>query len=95
MIKAMTETAEVGKVYMGRVSKIMDFGAFVEILPGQDGMCHISELSDQYVKNVTDVVKMGDVIQVKVISVDDQGRIKLSRKAVLKGESAGASGKKA
>lgn len=83
-VEAITAEVEVGRVYTGTVVTVKDFGAFVEILPRQDGMCHISELSDQYVKNVTDVVKVGDTIRVKVISVDDQGRIKLSRKAVLK-----------
>jgi polyribonucleotide nucleotidyltransferase len=93
-VEAIAAEVQVGRVYTGTVVTIKDFGAFVEILPGQDGMCHISELSDQYVKNVTDVVKMGDVIQVKVLSVDDQGRIKLSRKAVLKEESGAAPEKK-
>jgi polyribonucleotide nucleotidyltransferase len=60
-----------------------DFGAFIELAPGTDGMCHISELADGYVKSVADVVKMGDLVKVKVIQVDDQGRIKLSRKAVM------------
>ena len=67
----------------GDVVSTKDFGAFVEIAPGTDGMCHISELADGYVKNVEDVVKIGDVIKVKVINVDPNGRIKLSRKAVL------------
>ena len=60
-----------------------DFGAFVELVPGTDGMCHISELDNGFVKNVSDVVKVGDMIKVKVINVDDSGRIKLSRKALL------------
>ena len=60
-----------------------DFGAFIEVAPGQDGLCHISELSDGYVKSVQDVVRVGDEVRVKVINVDDQGRVKLSRKAVL------------
>jgi polyribonucleotide nucleotidyltransferase len=59
-----------------------DFGAFIELAPGTDGMCHISELADGYVKSVSDVVKLGDMVKVKVINVDDQGRIKLSRKAL-------------
>ena len=64
-----------------------DFGAFVEIVPGTDGMCHISELADGYVKSVTDVVKIGDVIKVKVIDVDDAtGKIRLSRRAVMSEE---------
>ena len=72
-----------GNVYEGKVVSTKDFGAFVEIAPGTDGMVHISELAHGYVKTVADVVKIGDVIQVKVINVDDNGRIKLSRKALL------------
>ena len=63
-------------------------GAFIELVPGTDGMCHISELADGFVKNVTDVVKMGDIVRVKVVNIDDSGRIKLSRKAVLMEEAA-------
>jgi len=85
-IESLTAEAQVGKIYTGTVVSIKDFGAFIEIMPGQDGMCHVSELSDKYVKNVSDVVKMGDTVRVKVISIDDTGRIKLSRKAVLKEE---------
>jgi polyribonucleotide nucleotidyltransferase len=88
LIERMTEDVKVGKVYHGRVISVKEFGAFVEILPGQDGLVHISELSDGYVKNVTDVVKVGDEIQVKVIGIDDQNRIKLSRKAVLREQAA-------
>lgn len=62
---------------------VKDFGAFVEILPGVEGLCHISELSDSYVKNVEDACKVGDLIPVKLLSIDDQGRFKLSRKAAL------------
>lgn len=87
-IEQISEGVKVGKVYSGRVTGIKDFGAFVEIAPGQDGLCHISELSDGYVKSVTDVCKVGDVLKVKVILVDDQGRVKLSRKAVLREEAA-------
>jgi polyribonucleotide nucleotidyltransferase len=85
-IEALTAEVQVGRVYNGTVVSIKDFGAFIEIMPGQDGMCHVSELSDKYVKNVSEVVKLGDTIRVKVISVDDTGRVKLSRKAVLKDE---------
>ena len=85
-IEGLTAEAQVNKIYTGTVVSIKDFGAFIEIMPGQDGMCHVSELSDKYVKNVSEVVKMGDIIRVKVISIDDTGRIKLSRKAVLKEE---------
>jgi polyribonucleotide nucleotidyltransferase len=83
-IDALCAEAQVGRIYTGTVVSIKDFGAFIEILPGTDGMCHVSELSDKYVKNVADAVKMGDTVRVKVISVDDTGRIKLSRKAAIK-----------
>ncbi len=82
-VEALTEEIKVGKIYNGTVSSIKDFGAFIEIVPGKDGLCHISELSDGYVKSVTEVCKEGDKMQVKVIAVDDQNRVKLSRKAVL------------
>src|SRR5207302_11486271 len=82
-IQAMTEGVQVGKIYEGRVSSVKDFGAFVEILPGKDGLVHISELSDGYVGSVTDVCRVGDPMLVKVIAVDDQDRVKLSRKAAL------------
>ena len=88
-IKSMFAEAEIGKIYEGRVTGIKDFGAFVEIMPGKDGLCHVSELSDTFVKSVEDEVKLGDVMRVKVLDVDGQGRIRLSRKAVLK-EEAGA-----
>lgn len=82
-IEALTEEIKVGRVYSGKVNSIKDFGAFVEIAPGKDGLLHISELSDGYVKSVSEVVKVGDMIEVKVIAVDDQNRVKLSRKALL------------
>jgi polyribonucleotide nucleotidyltransferase len=82
-VEALTEEIKVGKIYNGVVSSIKDFGAFIEIVPGKDGLCHISELSDGYVKSVSEVCKEGDRLQVKVIAVDDQNRVKLSRKAVL------------
>ena len=82
-IEALCEEIKVGTVYTGKVVSMKDFGAFIELAPGTDGMCHISELAEGYVKSVTDVVKLGDIVKVKVINVDDQGRIKLSRKAVL------------
>jgi len=91
-IEALCEEIKVGTIYTGKVVSTKDFGAFVELAPGTDGMCHISELADGYVKSVADVVKIGDVIKVKVILVDDQGRIKLSRKAAMieQGDTAGA-----
>jgi len=82
-IEAITEDIKVGRVYKGRVSAIKDFGVFVEIAPGKDGLCHISELSDGFVKSVSDICKLGDEIEVKVIAVDEQNRVKLSRRAVL------------
>ena len=82
-IEALTEDIQPGRVYTGKVTSIKDFGAFIEIAPGKDGLCHISELSDGFVKNVNKVCAVGDVMEVKVIAVDDQNRVKLSRKAVL------------
>ncbi|GAB4155817.1 MAG: polyribonucleotide nucleotidyltransferase [Planctomycetaceae bacterium] len=82
-IEALTEDIKVGRIYNGSVSSVKDFGAFIEIAPGKDGLCHISELSDGFVKSVTDICKVGDRIEVKVIAVDEQNRVKLSRRAVL------------
>ena len=82
-VKAITAEAEVGGIYKGVVKTIKDFGAFVEILPGTDGLVHISELDHKRVAKVTDVVKEGDEIEVKVLDVDNRGRIRLSRKALL------------
>jgi polyribonucleotide nucleotidyltransferase len=83
-VESLTASVQIGRIYEGRVTSIKDFGAFVEILPGKDGLCHISELSDEFVRSVNDVVKMGEYIQVKVIAVDDQDRVKLSRKQALR-----------
>ena len=83
LIKGLTQEPEVGKVYQGIVRKIMEFGAFVEILPGTDGLVHISELSDQRVNRVEDIVAEGDEIFVKCIGVDRQGKIRLSRREAL------------
>ena len=83
-VEAMTASVEVGRIYKGRVTSVKDFGAFVEILPGKDGLCHISELSDEYVSSVADVCKVGDEMKVKVIAIDDQDRVKLSRKVAMK-----------
>jgi polyribonucleotide nucleotidyltransferase len=83
-VEAITEEVRIGKVYDGKVTSIKEFGAFIEILPGRDGLCHISELDDKYVGKVEDVVRLGDRIQVKVIAIDDQDRVKLSRKALLR-----------
>jgi polyribonucleotide nucleotidyltransferase len=79
-INDLTEEVEIGKIYEGEVKKILDFGAFVEVLPGQEGMVHISELDDKRVAKVEDVLKLGDKIKIKVISIDKQGRINLSLK---------------
>jgi polyribonucleotide nucleotidyltransferase len=76
-------------VYEGRVTSIKDFGAFIEILPGRDGLCHISELDDKYVDKVDSVCKVGDKMMVKVIAIDDQDRVKLSRKALLREQNPG------
>lgn len=82
-VEAMTEEIRVGRVYTGTVSSIKDFGAFVEIAPGKDGLVHISELDHKFVKSVADICKVGDTMEVKVIAVDDQNRVKLSRKVLL------------
>src|SRR6185436_1851385 len=83
MINNICAEAEVGKTYTGTVKKIMDFGAFVEILPGTDGLLHISEIAHDRIRAVTDVLNEGDELEVKVLDVDRTGKIKLSRKALL------------
>jgi polyribonucleotide nucleotidyltransferase len=85
MIEDLTEEAEIGRVYTGRVVRITNFGAFVEILPGTDGLVHISQLSDHHVESVEDVVNVGDEILVMVTDIDAEGKIRLSRQAVLEG----------
>ncbi len=82
-IEEITQEAQVGKIYDGVVKTIKDFGAFVEILPGTDGLVHISELADKRVNKVTDILKEGDEVRVKVLEIDSRGKIRLSRKAVL------------
>ncbi|MCC6670059.1 MAG: polyribonucleotide nucleotidyltransferase [Planctomycetes bacterium] len=84
-IRDMTAEVQVGGVYKGRVTAVKEFGAFVEILPGQEGLCHVSELSDTFIRSVTDVVRVGDELEVKVIGIDDFGKIKVSRRALLAG----------
>jgi len=94
-VEALTASVEIGRIYDGRVTSVKDFGAFVEILPGKDGLCHISELSDEYVSSVADVCKVGDEMQVKVIAIDDQDRVKLSRRVAVKelaGKDSGGNG---
>jgi polyribonucleotide nucleotidyltransferase len=86
LIELIVEPAKVGKTYTGRVVSVKDFGAFIEIAPGQEGLCHISELADHYVQSANEAAKVGDELRVKVIAVDEQGRIKLSRKAVEREE---------
>ncbi|MFW5840365.1 MAG: S1 RNA-binding domain-containing protein, partial [Planctomycetota bacterium] len=84
-IEDITAEAKVGAVYQGKVVSIRDFGAFIEVLPGQDALCHVSDLDVAYVKNPGDVVSVGDTVEVKCINIDDQGRIKVSRKALMDG----------
>ncbi len=83
IINDITQEAEIGKIYYGKVRKIMEFGAFVEIFPGTDGLVHISQLDEKRVENVLDILKEGDEVKVKVIDIDKAGKIKLSRKAAL------------
>ena len=85
IIEGIVAVAEVGKTYTGKVTRLMNFGAFVEILPGKEGLVHISQLSTERVEKVEDVVSVGDEIAVKVVEIDQKGRINLSRKAVLQG----------
>jgi polyribonucleotide nucleotidyltransferase len=86
MVEALTKDVKVGETYMGTVTRLMNFGAFVAVLPGKEGLVHISQLAPARVERVEDVVKIGDEIMVKVVEIDSQGRINLSRKAVLTGE---------
>jgi polyribonucleotide nucleotidyltransferase len=90
IITGMTKEIEVGETYHGRVVSIKEFGAFVEVLPGKDGLVHVSELADFRVKNVEDVVKVGDLVWVKCIGIDEKGRVKLSRKAAMRERNAEA-----
>jgi polyribonucleotide nucleotidyltransferase len=83
MIRDLTQEATVGKLYLGTVRKVMEFGAFVEIFPGTDGLVHVSELDTERVRNVTDILNEGDQVLVKCIGIDKQGKIKLSRKEAL------------
>ena len=83
IIEELTEEVEVGKIYHGTVKRVENYGAFVEVIKGTDGLCHISELSDDYVENTTDVVSVGDKLDVKVLEIDNRGRLNLSHKAAL------------
>ena len=82
LIEEITAEVEVGKTYEGKVARLMDFGAFVTILPGKDGLVHISQISDEHVDKVSDKLSEGDVVKVKVLEIDRQGRVRLSMKAV-------------
>ncbi len=83
IIRGLTEDPEIGRIYRGKVKRIVNFGAFVEILPGRDGLVHISELENHRVARVEDVVAEGDMVLVKVIGIDDEGKVRLSRRAAL------------
>ncbi|MCK5308489.1 MAG: S1 RNA-binding domain-containing protein, partial [Zetaproteobacteria bacterium] len=83
LVRGLTQEPEIGKIYVGKVKKILDFGAFVEILPNTDGLVHISQLAHERVKEVRDIVKEGDEVLVKVIEIDRAGKIRLSRKEAL------------
>jgi len=90
MIEEITAEAEVGAVYTGKVARIVDFGAFVNILPGKDGLVHISQIANERVENVSDYLKEGEDVRVKVLDVDQRGRIKLSIKELLEDEAPAA-----
>ncbi|MDA2937800.1 polyribonucleotide nucleotidyltransferase [Acidobacteria bacterium AH-259-A15] len=83
LIEQITATAEIGKIYLGKVKKVVEFGAFVEILPGTEGLLHISEIADRRIRDIRSEVRLGDKILVKVLNIDDQNKIRLSRRAVL------------
>ncbi|MEW5758456.1 MAG: polyribonucleotide nucleotidyltransferase [Candidatus Omnitrophota bacterium] len=82
IVRGLTEEAEIGKIYEGKITRVTNFGAFCEILPNKEGLIHVSELADRFVKNVEDVVKVGDIVRVKVTEIDDAGKIRLSKKRV-------------
>ena len=82
-VKDITADPEIGKIYDGRVTKLMQFGAFCEVLPGKEGLIHVSEIADEYVKNVSDHLKEGDRVKVKVLDVDAQGKVRLSMKQAV------------
>ena len=82
-VEGVVAEVEVGRIYRGKVQAVKDFGAFVEVLPGQDGLLHISEMADYRVEKVADICAVGDVVTVKVIDIDERGRVRLSRRAAL------------
>ena len=84
LIEEITAEVEVGKIYEGKVVRLMDFGAFVAIMPGKDGLVHISQISDERVDKVSDRLNEGDVVKVKVLEIDRQGRVRLSIKEAIK-----------
>jgi len=90
IINRIVEVPEVGKVYKGKVKRIVEFGAFVEILPGTDGLLHISQIAEHRIQRVQDVLSEGDEVTVKVIEIDPSGKIRLSRKEVLRAQGAEA-----
>ncbi|MBD3183375.1 polyribonucleotide nucleotidyltransferase, partial [Candidatus Poribacteria bacterium] len=93
-IRSLTEEPEVGKIYNGKVTSVTNYGAFVEILPGQEGLLHISELADGYVRKVEDVINTGDEVTVKLVEIDKLGRLNLSRKAAIDNDGSKPQGKR-
>ena len=91
MVEAIVQEPEVGRIYEGPVKNTTSFGAFIEIVPGVEGLCHISELAEGRVEKTEDVLKKGDITRVKLLSIDEKGRLRLSRKAALAEEAAGSS----
>ena len=92
MIEAIVKDPEVGRIYEGPVKNTTTFGAFVEIMPGTEGLCHISELQDGRTENTEDVVSKGEIVRVKLLSIDEKGRLRLSRKAALAEDAAAEDG---
>ena len=90
MVEAIVQEPEVGRIYEGPVKNTTTFGAFIEILPGTEGLCHISELQDGRTEKTEDVLKKGDITKVKLLAIDEKGRLKLSRKAALAEAEGGA-----
>ena len=89
IIQGICKEAEVGALHLGKVKKVVDFGAFVEIMPGTEGLLHISQIAEERTRRVEDVVREGDMVLVKVIEVDPSGKIRLSRRAAAEGPGGG------